>query len=111
MERKRKSEIHTIKPNVIDHLFNLKVGNERRSMKVCIKQLRNIEHKTKTSFQIEFHGLIQTGDEEGNFKVEIEEEQWDYYGKVDSHGKETLLSCVAQALAFHHLCCANEDLD
>ena len=80
-------------------------------MKVCIKQLRNIEHKTKTSFQIEFHGLIQTGDEEGNFKVEIEEEQWDYYGKVDSHGKETLLSCVAQALAFHHLCCANEDLD
>jgi len=93
MERKQKSEIHTIKPSVIDHIFDLKIGSERRSMK------------------LEFHSLIQTGDEEGNFKVEIEEDQWDYYGESDSHGKETLLSCVGQALAFHHLCCANEDLD
>lgn len=93
MERKQKSEVHTIKPSVIDQIFNLKIGSERRSMK------------------IDFHGLIQTGDEEGNFKVDIEEEHWDYYGASDSHGKETLLSCVAQALAFHHLCCVKEDLD
>ena len=36
MERKQKSEVHTIKPSVIDHIFNLKIGSERRSMKVCI---------------------------------------------------------------------------
>ena len=34
MERKQKSEVHTIKPSVIDHIFNLKIGSERRSMKV-----------------------------------------------------------------------------
>ena len=34
MERKQKSEIHTIKPSVIDHIFDLKIGSERRSMKV-----------------------------------------------------------------------------
>ena len=34
MERKKKSEVHTIKPSVIDHIFNLKIGSERRSMKV-----------------------------------------------------------------------------
>ena len=44
-------------------------------------------------------------------EVDIEEDQWNYYGLSDSHGKETLLACVAQALAFHHLCCVNEDLD
>ena len=33
-ERKQKSEIHTIKPSVIDHIFDLKIGSERRSMKV-----------------------------------------------------------------------------
>ena len=36
MERKQKSEVHTIKPSVIDHIFNLKIGSERRSMKVCL---------------------------------------------------------------------------
>ena len=107
MERKQKSEVHTIKPSVIDHFFNLKVGSERKSMKVS----KMIRIKKLIHFQIDFHALVQTGDEEGNFKVDITEEQWDYYGTSDSHGKETLLSCVAQALAFHHLCCVKEDLD
>ena len=42
MERKQKSEVHTIKPSVIDHLYNLKVGSERKSMKVSkmIKMVR-----------------------------------------------------------------------
>ena len=41
MERKQKSEVHTIKPSVIDHIFNLKIGSERRSMKVCILNMKN----------------------------------------------------------------------
>ena len=67
MERKQKSEVHTIKPSVIDQIFNLKIGSERRSMKVR----KMVKHKIEANFQIDFHGLIQTGDEEGNFKVGI----------------------------------------
>lgn len=99
MEKKQKPfpavspQVHTMKPQVVDTMFDLKIGNERKSMK------------------IEFHSLIQEGDDEGNFLVDIEEEQWDYYGRTDSHAKETLLACVAQALAFHRLCVLNEERD
>ena len=48
MERKQKSEVHTIKPSVIDHIFNLKIGSERRSMKVR----RMVKHKIEPNSRL-----------------------------------------------------------
>jgi hypothetical protein len=101
MERRPTAEVHTMKPNVVDFLFDLNIGGERKAMKVKEVHLSSFH---QLNFQIGFFHLVREGDERGNFRTAIDEDMWDYYGRSDSHGKETLLGCLAQALAFHRLC-------
>jgi hypothetical protein len=107
MERRPGAEVHTMKPNVVDYMFDLNIGGERKAMKVFTKVHLSTFHQL--SLQIGFFHLVREGDERGNYRTSIDEDMWDYYGRSDSHGKETLLGCLAQALAFHRLCTLVEE--
>jgi len=79
--------IHTIKPAVLDDLFDLKVGSERISIKNALDRI-----------------ICGTDREDSQFIIDISQESWNYYNKCNNKGKEYLASSLLKALAFNHLC-------
>jgi len=79
--------IHTIKPAVLDDLFDLKVGSERISIKNALDRI--------------ITGSVR---EDGQFIVDISQNSWNHYNKCNNKGKEYLASSLLKALAFNHLC-------
>jgi len=85
--RRENSIMHTVKPNVLDSIYQLKVGNER------------------TSIQERFDEIVkQRLSEDNPFAVTIPETAWDSYRECNSQGKEYLASSLLKCVAFKHLC-------
>jgi len=84
--------VHTVKPNVLDALFQLKVGNERISMQDSLDR------------------IISTTTTDGNpFTVQISAESWKKYNECNNQGKEYLSGSLHKCLAFNYLCSEAED--
>ena len=79
--------IHNIKGNVLDNLFQLKVGNERTSVQDCLDTI-----------------ITQTHNEDNPFAMEISEEAWKTYNECNAQGKEYLASALLKTLSFNYLC-------
>lgn len=87
-----KVRVHTVRPYVLDTMFNLKIGNERRSLKdEFLKKIQRTQDN-------------QDQDQDNEYRIEISDNQWYYYKDCDSHGKELLLTALARSLAFNQLC-------
>lgn len=80
LKQKQPTLIHTIKPNVLDVLFSLKVGNERISMQEDLEQIIS------------------------KFAVEVPEEAWETFNECNTQGKEYLTGSLLKAVAFNHVC-------
>eukprot|EP00092_Neocalanus_flemingeri_P018404 GFUD01019918.1.p1 GENE.GFUD01019918.1~~GFUD01019918.1.p1 ORF type:complete len:340 (-),score=74.55 GFUD01019918.1:24-1043(-) len=89
MEGKEKKNvgIHTVKPNVLDILFSLKVGSERTSMQEKLDQI-----------------ISQNTLGENPFTLSVSQEAWTAYNECNSQGKEYLSGSLLKALAFKYLC-------
>ena len=84
--------VHTVKPNVLDALFQLKVGNERISMQDSLDR------------------IISTTTTDGNpFTVQISAESWKKYNECNNQGKEYLSGSLHKCLAFNYLCSEAEN--
>ena len=79
--------IHTIKPNVLDTLFSLKVGNERTSIQERLEQIIS----------------------EDPFTLQISKDAWDTFNDCNTQGKEYLSASLLKTLAFNFLCLEAED--
>jgi len=79
--------IHTIKPSVLDNMFDLKIGNERTSVKNAMDRI-----------------ISGTHGEDALFSVDISEKYWIHYHKCNKKGQEYLASSLLKALAFNHVC-------
>ena len=79
--------IHTIKPNVLDSLFSLKVGNERTSIKDQLDNIINENHR---------------GD--NPFTTEVSKASWNTINEYNSQGREYLSTSLLKVLAFNYLC-------
>jgi len=74
--------VHTIKPNVINTLFNLKIGQERTSIHQCLDELIT-QHP---------------------FEITLPSSSREFYEECNSQGKEYLGGALLKCLAFDHLC-------
>ena len=81
-----------MKPNVMDFMFDLRVANERRSLKDTI--LDYLEGEERSCPYEWSQGP----------KPLISETQWETFIQCDAHAKEILLTCLAQTVTFNHLC-------
>jgi len=84
--------IHNIKANVLDNLFQLKVGNERTSVHDSLDMI-----------------ITQTPNKDNPFAMEISEEAWETYNECNAQGKEYLASALLKTLSFNYLCHEADD--
>jgi len=90
--KENKVGIHNIKSNVLDNLFNLKVGNERTSVQDSLGTI-----------------IKQTADGGNPFAMMISEDAWKTYNECNGQGKEYLASALLKTLSFNYLCHEAED--
>ena len=87
----RQAIIHTMKPNVLDILFDLKRGTERISAQEYFWDSNNYNEESYQSIQ-------------NKFRIQIDEDQLEVYRRCDKVGKEYLLLSLLKTVAFDKLC-------
>merc|ERR1711874_481020 len=84
-----KTIVHTMKPNVLDHMFSLKVGTERVAISPNLAEI--LEQK-----------LVGAADDSPLCNVGVDD--WGVFREHPARIKEMFAAALLQAIAFNHLC-------